>query len=109
MRILFVISLASVGLIFSGVRQANTYANTLPVGFPEYNGNNYTSGFPLPAVAVATESFTIPAHQHVVSANISGIFGETSEWDNSTAEFDLLWTEPRWAALTMYLPIPTTT
>jgi hypothetical protein len=57
--------------------------------FPEVNGPEETSGFPLPLTPIATDTYTIPAGQTITGATISGVFGETSTYYGSTAEFDL--------------------
>ncbi len=77
-------ALASFAAVMLG--QAIIHAATLAVSFPEVNGSSYTSGFPLPPVVVATDSFAVPAGQSVLSASFSGVFGYTG----STAQFDLL-------------------
>ena len=90
MRNPVVFGLVAFELLFSGLGQAITHAATLAVSFPEVNGNSHTSGFPLPPVVVATDSFVVPAGQSVLSASFSGVFGSTSQYVGSTAQFDLL-------------------
>jgi hypothetical protein len=65
-------------------------ADVIVTTFPEVNGPTMTSGFPGPNTVIATDTFTIPAGQSIVSATIAGIFGQTSQFVGSTAEFNLL-------------------
>jgi hypothetical protein len=58
---------------FAGNAQAATISLTLP----EFNGDYYSVG-PYPYYTVGTYSYTIPAGEKVVSAKISG------QWGNST-------------------------
>ncbi len=90
MRNLLVFGIVALELSFGGLGQASLHAATLEVSFPEVNGDSYTSGFPLPPVVVATDSFVVPAANSVLSASFSGVFGSTSQYRGSTAQFDLL-------------------
>ncbi len=84
-----IVVLAALALLVCGVGQSTVCA-ALVENFPEYNGAYYTAGFPIAAVTVATDTFTVPAGQQVISADLAGIFGSTSQFYGSTAEFDLL-------------------
>ena len=58
-------------------------AATIVVSFPEFNGAPFDSGFPLPPVAVGTQTFSIPAGDRIVSAAISGFWGTTTKPDST--------------------------
>ena len=57
--------------------------------FPEVNGPEMDSGFPGPMTTIGTVNYVIPAGDVVTGATLSGIFGQTSTYYGSTAEFDL--------------------
>jgi hypothetical protein len=58
--------------------------------FPEVNGPYDPTGpFPGPSTDIGTDAFTIPLGDTVTGATLSGIFGSTSQFYGSTAEFDL--------------------
>ena len=65
-------------------------ASLITITFPEVNGLQYDTGFPIPAVDVQTETFSIPFGESVVSATFSGTFGETSQFSGSSARAQLL-------------------
>lgn len=55
-------------------------ATTITTTIPEFNGIYHAGGdpYPLPAVPVGTFSYTIPPGERVVSATLSGTFGNSS-------------------------------
>jgi len=63
-------------------------ATIITVNFPEVN---YVAGppFPSPQITWDTETYTIPVGQMIVSANMSGTWGSTSVYYDSTAETQL--------------------
>lgn len=69
---------------------ATARADLIVLTFPEVNGPENTSGFPLPAVDVGTELFSLPSGAVITSATLSGTFGETSTYYGSTAHHELL-------------------
>ncbi len=86
------VMMVALALLLGGIGQATVCADMITASFPEFNGATYDYGttFPLSAVTVATETFTVPPGQQVSSAALTGIFGSTSTYYGSTAEFDLL-------------------
>ena len=84
----FVFSFAILAGLLATTQQAKADLST--VTFPEVNGAFYTSGFPIAAVNVQTDLLSLPAGAVISSATLSGIFGQTSQFVGSTAEFDLL-------------------
>jgi hypothetical protein len=65
-------------------------AATSIVAFPEVNGPATPSGpFPQPPIIVATRTYTVPAGEQVVSAEISGLWGSSGD-PNSTAGVDVV-------------------
>ena len=54
-------------------------ANNLTVTLPEYSGPFYDQNtqFPLPSVTVGTFTYTIPSNEQIVSATVSGTFGNS--------------------------------
>lgn len=83
----FLVAFAVLGILAGSAQTAR--ADLLVVTFPEANGDEYTSGFPLPAVDVSTELFSLPSGAVITSATLSGIFGETSIYSGSTAHHAL--------------------
>src|SRR5262245_56350122 len=61
-------------------------AGVLTLTFPEVNGaeHPFEDPFPLPAVDVQTDLFSIPAGNVITSATLSGRFGDTSIYQGTT-------------------------
>ncbi len=59
--------------------------------FPEVNGPyvDYSYTFPQPMTTIGTVNYSIPAGETILGATLSGIFGDTSDFYGSSAEFDL--------------------
>jgi len=72
-----------------GAGQARLEAGTIVVNFPEFNGPDEFTGFPLPPMPVATKTYSV-AGQSIISETFAGTFGSTSIFTGSTAEFNLL-------------------
>jgi hypothetical protein len=81
------LAVAALGLMVGAVGQAEA---SITLQYPEVNGPTMTSGFPGPQTEIATRVFTIPVGQVITSATLSGVFGQTSQFVGSTAEFNLL-------------------
>jgi len=71
--------------LLSAFLSGQALADVITLTFPLVSGAGHTTGFPLPPVTVGTQTFTIPAGQHIVSATASGILGNTG----STAAVDV--------------------
>ena len=72
-------------ILLSAFLSGQALADVITLTFPLVSGAGHTTGFPLPPVTVGTQTFTIPAGQHIVSATASGILGNTG----STAAVDV--------------------
>jgi len=71
----FKVELLLVGLVLTLGFPSNTKADTITVSWPDFTGTNQ---FPQPPVDLGTMTYTIPSGQTIVSATISGTFGNST-------------------------------
>ena len=64
-------------LCFSLFGTANVGATSLELTIPEFVGTPHFSGFPLPAVTIGNFSYNLPQGEEIISATISGTFGNS--------------------------------
>jgi hypothetical protein len=69
-------------LCFSLFCTTNGGATSLEIMIPEFSGPPHFSGFPQPALTIGNFSYVLPQGEKVVSATISGTFGN-SEFQSS--------------------------